>query len=92
MTKVELADLIKKRIEENISRSTIEKILDIAGEAYLSDLKKENSSPILGLGSLKIVERAARQGRNPQTGEPISIPARKAPKFTPSKALKNVLN
>ena len=51
-------------------------------------LKKGDAVSISGFGSFKVVERAARKGRNPRTGEEIDIPASRAVKFTPSKALK----
>jgi DNA-binding protein HU-beta len=45
-----------------------------------------------GVGQFEVAERAARQGRNPQTGEPIAIPASKAVKFKAGKALKDAVN
>jgi DNA-binding protein HU-beta len=54
-------------------------------------LKKGDSVAISGFGSFKVVERKARKGRNPRTGEEIRIPASKAVKFTPGKALKERL-
>lgn len=54
-------------------------------------LKKGDAVSISGFGSFKVVERAARKGRNPQTGEEIQIPASKAVKFTAGKALKESL-
>jgi len=53
-----------------------------------TSLKKGDSLSIAGFGSFKLVERKARKGRNPRTGEEITIPATKAVKFTPAKALK----
>ncbi|MBT3368817.1 MAG: HU family DNA-binding protein, partial [Nitrospina sp.] len=49
---------------------------------------KGDSVSLIGFGSFKVVDRAAREGRNPSTGEKIQIPASKAVKFTPSKVLK----
>ena len=47
---------------------------------------------LVGFGTFKVVERKARKGRNPQTGEEIDIEASKAPKFTAGKALKEAVN
>jgi DNA-binding protein HU-beta len=46
---------------------------------------------VVGLGTLKVVQRAARNGRNPRTGEPVKIPAKRAAKFVPGKVLKDAL-
>jgi DNA-binding protein HU-beta len=54
-------------------------------------LKQGDAVAISGFGSFKVVERKARKGRNPRTGEEIRIPASKAVKFTPGKALKESL-
>ena len=55
-------------------------------------LKKGDTVNLVGFGSFKVVERKARKGRNPQTGEEIDIKASKAPKFTPGKSLKEAVN
>ena len=55
-------------------------------------LKKGDTVTLVGFGSFKVVERKARKGRNPQTGEEIDIKASKAPKFTPGKSLKDAVN
>lgn len=69
-----------------------------AGRAYdafvgliVETLEKEGALALSGLGSFKIVERAARKGRNPRTGKEIAIAASKAVKFTPSKGLKEAV-
>jgi nucleoid DNA-binding protein len=55
-------------------------------------LRKGDSVTVAGFGTFKVVERKARQGRNPQTGAAIRIGARKAAKFVPGKALRDELN
>ncbi len=55
-------------------------------------LKAEGKIPLGGLGAVKLVDRKARMGRNPATGEAIKIPARTAIKLTPAKALKDLFN
>ena len=54
-------------------------------------LKKGDDVSITGFGSFKVVKRKARKGRNPRTGKELKIPAKKAVKFTPGKALKENL-
>ncbi len=55
-------------------------------------LAKGDTVTLVGFGTFKTTKRAARKGRNPQTGDPISIKAKKVPKFTPGKALKDAVN
>ena len=55
-------------------------------------LAQSGKVSLAGIGQFEIAERAARRGRNPQTGEPIGIPASKAVKFKAAKALKNAVN
>lgn len=56
-----------------------------------SSLKKGQKVTIVGFGTFSVAKRKARQGRNPQTGAPIKIAARKVPKFTPGKELKSAV-
>lgn len=64
------------------------KAFDALVALFSDTLRKEGALTVSGFGSFKIVERAARKGRNPRTGEEIAIPASKNVKFTPSKGLK----
>ncbi len=61
-------------------------------ESILADLKATGECNIPGVGKIKAVQREARTGRNPFTGEPLQIPAKKAVTFSASKALKDALN
>ena len=92
MTKAELIDAVKGKLGSDITKDTVGKVFAAAGSILLDTLKKGDSFAVLNLGSIKVVERAARQGRNPRTGTAIKIPARKTAKFTPSKAVKDALN
>ena len=71
-----------------ILRKDIEKIISIIFDEISEALGRGESIEIRGFGSYKIVERKARQGRNPQTGEAISIPATKAVKVSAGSKLK----
>ena len=61
-------------------------------EGITSALEKGDSISLIGFGSFKVVKRAAREGRNPSTGEKMQIPASKGVKFTPGAGLKERVN
>ncbi|MGO2055090.1 MAG: HU family DNA-binding protein, partial [Halomonadaceae bacterium] len=66
--------------------------LDAMVESVTDSLKKGESVSLVGFGTFAIKERAARTGRNPQTGQPIQISAAKVPSFKAGKALKDAVN
>jgi nucleoid DNA-binding protein len=66
--------------------------VDCVFSAVSDALAKGDTVTLVGFGTFKASKRAARKGRNPQTGDPINIKARKVPKFTPGKALKDAVN
>lgn len=90
MNKTQLIEHIAD--EADISKAAATRALDAITGAITSTLKKGGTVALVGFGSFGLSKRAARTGRNPQTGETIKIAARKAPKFTPGKALKEALN
>ena len=61
-------------------------------DTVAEQLKAGEKIQLVGFGTFEVAERAARTGKNPQTGEAIKIPASKAPKFKAGKALKDSLN
>ena len=63
-----------------------------AHQNMLAELKKGEKVQLVGFGTFEVSERAAREGRNPQTGETMKIEASKAPKFKAGKALKDMVN
>ena len=74
-----------------------ELVAAIADEAGFTDvvteeLKKGEKVQLVGFGTFEVSERAAREGRNPQTGAAMKIAASKAPKFKAGKALKDLIN
>jgi DNA-binding protein HU-beta len=82
-------DLVKLVSEKTgITKKAAEQAQKTVIEVISSTLEKGDSISLIGFGSFKVVERAARKGRNPSTGEKMQIPASKAVKFTPSKSLK----
>ncbi|MEN6373500.1 MAG: HU family DNA-binding protein [Smithella sp.] len=82
------ADIINEIAKTTCTKAEAAKALDAFLEAVKKDLKKGNKVTIIGFGTFSVTKRAARKGRNPQTGATIKIAAKKVPKFTPGKALK----
>ncbi|ASK26434.1 HU family DNA-binding protein [Neisseria chenwenguii] len=89
MNKSELIEAIAQ--EAGISKAAAQKALDATTDAITGALKKGDTVTLVGFGTFYVGERAERQGRNPQTGKPLTIPAAKTPKFRAGKALKDAL-
>ena len=68
-----------------------EQVVDTVIDSIVKSLKKGNEVSIAGLGIFSVKKRAARQARNPRTGEAISVPAMNVPKFRAAKALKDAV-
>ncbi len=88
MTKAELVEKIHAKSGLSTKAQT-ENVLDAIIVTLKDALVQGESVTFTGFGSFKIVERAARKGRNPRTGKEISIPAGKVAKFVPGKLLKD---
>lgn len=88
MNKNELIEQMAKA--GGVSKIAAEKALGGALSAISKALKKGDKVTLVGFGTFSVVKRAARQGRNPQTGKPLTIKARKVAKFTAGKGLKLV--
>ena len=87
------SELIERMASDaDISKAAAERALESFTTSVQSTLKKGGTVALVGFGSWSVTKRAARTGRNPKTGEPLKIAARKAPKFSPGKALKDALN
>ena len=78
--------------QAGLSKKDAEKALKAFIEVVTEELKKGEKIQLVGFGTFEVAERAARDGRNPQTGEVMPIPASKAPKFKAGKALKDEIN
>ena len=72
-----------------LSKKDAEKALKAFTDVVAEELKKDGKVQLVGFGTFEVSKRAAREGRNPQTGKTMSIPASKAPKFKAGKALKD---
>lgn len=89
MNKSELIEAIAQ--EADISKAAAQKALDATTNAVTTTLKQGDTVTLVGFGTFYVGERAERQGRNPKTGEPLTIAAAKTPKFRAGKALKDAL-
>ncbi len=89
MNKQDIANAVHEKIGGTKVQS--EEIVDTIIESIVSTLKKGGEVSIAGLGIFSTKTRAARQARNPRTGETISVPSMKVPKFRPAKALKEAV-
>ncbi|MGI5308800.1 nucleoid-associated protein HU-beta [Rheinheimera sp. WS51] len=90
MNKSQLIDKIAAGAD--ISKASAGRALDSFIDAVTEALKEGDSVALVGFGTYSVRERAARTGRNPQTGETIQIAAAKIPAFKPGKALKDACN
>lgn len=89
MTKAELIDKIASSAA--LSKADATKALDTTLNAVKASLKKGQKVTLVGFGTFSVVKRKSRKGRNPRTGQVITIPAAKVPKFSSGKALKDAV-
>ena len=78
--------------QAGLPKKDVEKALKAFTDVVAEELKKDGKVQLVGFGTFEVSERAAREGRNPQTGESMEISASKAPKFKAGKALKDLVN
>ena len=90
MNKSELVDFIAGEAE--ITKAAAARALEAVTTAVKKTLKKGDTVTLVGFGTFSVGKRAARVGRNPQTGAEIKIKAAKVPKFKPGKGLKDAVN
>lgn len=90
MNRTDLIAAIAKKTE--LSKKDAEKALKAFTEVVADELKKGEKIQLVGFGTFEVSERAARTGRNPQTGAEMEISASKTPKFKAGKALKDTVN
>ena len=90
MNKTELVAAIAEKA--GLSKKDAEGAVKAFTDTVAEQLKAGEKIQLVGFGTFEVAERAARTGKNPQTGEAIKIPASKAPKFKAGKALKDAIN
>lgn len=90
MNKSELIEAVAASAD--IPKAAAGRAVDAVIEAVTNALKNDDQVVLVGFGTFSVKERAARTGRNPQTGDPIEIAAAKIPSFKAGKALKDAVN
>ena len=90
MNKTELIAAVAEKAE--ISKKDAEKAVKAFTDAVAEELAKGGKVQLVGFGNFEVSERPAREGRNPRTGETMTIAASKTPKFKQGKALKDEIN
>ena len=90
MTKAELVDFIAEKAD--LTKADAGRALEAMMEGVTNGLKETGKVTLVGFGTFTAKKRAAREGRNPRSGEVMHIAASKAPKFKAGKALKDIVN
>ena len=89
MNKADLIDEVAKVLS---SKKEAKEAVECVLSTITSTMKKQEAVTLVGFGTFKVDNRKARTGRNPRTGEPIEIKAKKVPKFVAGKSLKDAIN
>lgn len=89
MNKVDIIEAVHGQLGN--TKAEAERVVDLVFNSITDALKRGEEVSIAGFGIFAVKERAARQARNPRTGETVNVPAMKVPKFRPSKALKDTV-
>ena len=89
MNKADLIDEVAKVVN---SKKQAKEAVECVLSTITDTLKKQEPITLVGFGTFKVDDRKARTGRNPRTGEPIEIKAKKVPKFVAGKGLKDAIN
>ena len=90
MTKANLVDDVANAAE--LTKKDAERLVEIVFDSIIQSLNKGDKIELRGFGSFRVRGRGARRGRNPKTGEPVNIPAKRVPYFKPGKDLKELIN
>jgi integration host factor subunit beta len=90
MTKAELVEDVAQAAE--LTKKDAERLVEIVFESIIETLNHGEKIELRGFGSFRVRERGARRGRNPKTGDPVNIPAKRVPYFKPGKELKELIN
>ena len=90
MTKTDLVNVVAA--ESGVAKKDAEAVVNATLDAISNALKEGDKVQLIGFGTFEVKDIAAREGRNPKTGEAITIEASKRPAFSASKALKDLVN
>lgn len=91
MTKAELVEIVSEKIE-GLTKKQTEVIVNTVFDSIKDALTVGDKVEVRGFGSFKIRDRRTREGRNPKTGSPVKVPAKKVPFFRASKELKETVD
>ena len=89
MNKTELVEVVSSKAE--VTKVEAQKVVTATLEAIIEGLSSEGKVILPGFGSFEVRNKTAREGRNPRTGEPVKIAAKRAPAFKPGKAMKDAV-
>ncbi len=90
MTKAELVEDVAQAAE--LTKKDAERLVELVFESIIETLNHGEKIELRGFGSFRVRERGARRGRNPKTGAPVDIPAKRVPYFKPGKEMKELIN
>lgn len=90
MTKAELVEEVAKAAD--LTKKDSEQLVEVVFESIIKALNAGEKIELRGFGSFRVRERDSRRGRNPKTGAPVDIPAKRVAYFKPGKELKEVIN
>lgn len=91
MNKAELVESVQKALGKDVTKRAADEAVEAVLDSIAKGIKKDKKVQIIGFGTFEVKKRAARQGRNPKTGEAMKIAASKSVGFKPSSVLKNSL-
>lgn len=90
MTKADLVEDVAVAAE--LTKKDAERLVEIVFESVIETLNQGEKIELRGFGSFRVRSRGSRRGRNPKTGDPVDIPAKRVPYFKPGKELKELIN
>src|SRR3954466_10985892 len=90
MTKADLVNDVANAAE--LTKKDAERLVEIVFESIIDSLNSGEKIELRGFGSFRVRSRGARRGRNPKTGDPVDIPAKRVPYFKAGKELKELIN
>jgi DNA-binding protein HU-beta len=90
MTKNELISVVADKTQ--MTKTAAATVVEATFDAITTTLRKGDDVKIMGFGNFKVVSRAAREGRDPRTGQPVAIKASRRPRFAAGKGLKEAVN
>ena len=90
MTKADLVERVAK--DADLTKKDAEQLVEIVFDSIVASLNEGQKIELRGFGSFRVRQRNARSGRNPKTGAPVEIPAKRVAYFKPGKELKELIN